>query len=332
MNQLLTVNENGLYCSEANVYIDPWKPVEKALITHAHSDHARWGSKKYLAQKKNENILKLRLGEDIKLETLDYDQTISINGVKFSFHPAGHIFGSSQIKIDFKGEVWVVTGDFKMHEDNVSDPFEPVICDTLITESTFGLPVFKWKNPKDIFNQINNWWRENANENKASVICAYALGKAQRLIKNVDTSIGEIFVHGSIRNVNEVLSSSGLNLPKTSYATADISKDRFQKSLIVAPPSAMGTSWIRRFGDYEVATASGWMNVRGIKRRRNAGKGFVISDHADWSELNQAVIESRASKVYVTHGYKDVFSRWLNQSGIESYVMDTLYEGEVDDS
>jgi putative mRNA 3-end processing factor len=148
----------------------------------------------------------------------------------------------------------------------------------------------------------------------------------------VDSSIGEIFIHGSIKNVNEALSQSGLKLPNTTYVTADIAKERFKKSLIIAPPSAMGTSWVRRFGEYEVATASGWMNIRGIKRRRNAGKGFVISDHADWDELNHAVRESGASKVYVTHGYKDVFSRWLNQSGIKSHVMDTLYEGEVDDN
>ncbi len=332
MTHLLVVNENGIYCPEANVYIDPWKPVEKALITHAHSDHARWGSRYYLAQKKNKDILKLRLGQDINLQTVEFNESVSINNVKFSFHPAGHIYGSSQVRVEYKGEVWVVTGDFKLHEDNVSDTFEPIICDTIITESTFGLPVFKWKDQKEVFRQINDWWINNATENKASVICAYALGKAQRIIKNVDSSIGEIFVHGSINNVNHALTSSGLSLPKTSYATADIPKDRFRKSLIIAPPSAMGTSWIRRFGDYEVATVSGWMNIRGIKRRRNAGKGFVISDHADWDELNQAVSESRASKVYVTHGYTDVFSRWLNQSGIEAYVMDTLYEGEVDDS
>jgi len=287
------------------VYIDPNQAVDRAIVTHAHSDHARPGSKYYLAQEQNEGILRLRLGEDIKLETKNYSDPVTIHGVTFSFHPAGHIWGSCQVRVEHAGEVWVVSGDYKVEDDGFSAPYEAVQCHNFITESTFALPVFKWKPQDGVINEINHWWKSNSEEGKSSILCAYALGKAQRIIHNVDPTIGRIYVHGAVANVNEALSASGAILPETMYASPEVDKKDYLGSLIVTPSSSIGTSWMNKFFPYEVATVSGWMNIRGIKRRRNAGRGFVLSDHADWDGLNHAVKESGAERVYVTHGYVD---------------------------
>ena len=179
---LLTFTKNGIFCPLADVYIDPSRPVKRAIVTHAHSDHARWGNKFYLSHKLNEQILRLRLGKDITLQTVDYKESIDINGVKVSFHPAGHIWGSCQIRVSYKDEVWVVSGDYKLENDGFSDAFEPVQCHAFITESTFGLPVFKWQPQETVYNDIRAWWNENASNGKTSILTAYALGKAQRLI------------------------------------------------------------------------------------------------------------------------------------------------------
>ena len=332
MKELLTITQSGIYCPRADVYIDPWKPVDKAIITHAHADHARWGSTQYLANTLNETILKLRIGNDINLQLMDYGQSTRINGVSFSFHPAGHIWGSSQVRVEHKGNTWVVSGDYKVESDGFSGDFEPVKCNTFITESTFGLPVFKWKPQDEIIAKINSWWKKNADKDKTSILCAYALGKAQRLIYNVDSSIGEIFVHGAVHNVNQALIAAGAKLPVTTYATNDIEKARYKGSLIITPSSALGTSWLRKFQPYEIATVSGWMNIRGIKRRRNAGMGFVMSDHADWDGLNNAVEQTGAERVLVTHGYTDAYARWLRSKGLQTEVVETLYEGETPDA
>ena len=328
MNGLLSYTESGIYCEQGDFFIDPWKPVAKAIITHAHSDHARPGNQWYLAQRLNKEILKHRLGADINLELMDYGDHRLINGVKVSFHPAGHIWGSSQVRVEYKGEVWVVSGDYKLGNDGFSGEFEPVPCHTFITETTFGLPVFKWKPQTEVIGQINNWWQQNANDGKTSILCAYALGKAQRLLANVDHSIGEIYVQGAVANVNEALERDGAKLPKYTYASPDVDKSLYKGSLLITPSSSIGTSWMRKFQPYEVATVSGWMQIRGIKRRRNSGHGFVMSDHADWDELNQAIAATRAERVYVTHGYTDVFQRWLEQQGIKAGIVETTFEAE----
>lgn len=329
---MLTFTDHGIYCPLGDIYIDPWHSVSKAIITHAHADHARWGSDKYLAYHKNEELLRLRLGKDIKLQTAGYAEQIQINNVSFSFHPAGHIWGSTQVRVEYKGEVWVVSGDYKLEDDGFSDPFEAVRCNTFITESTFGLPVFKWRPQKDVIGEINQWWQKNAEAGKCSIICAYALGKAQRILTSIDNSIGRIFVHGAVFNVNEALERSGAELPEYTYATNDIEKTEYRGALVITPSSSLGTSGMRKFQPYEIGNVSGWMNIRGIKRRRNAGQGFVMSDHADWDGLNQAVAATGAEKVLVTHGYTDAYSRWLQSQGVESAVVETLYEGESPDA
>ncbi len=298
--------------------------MDRAIVTHAHSDHARPGSHYYLAQEDNEHILRLRLGNDIRLETRAFGEPSMINGVRFTFHPAGHIWGSSQVRVEYGGEVWVVSGDYKVEPDQFSPAFEAIPCHTFITESTFALPVFKWRPQSEVIGEINDWWRANAAEGKTSILCAYALGKAQRVITSVDQSIGPIYVHGAVANVNEALQASGAKLPPTIYASPEVNKKEYPGSLVVTPSSPLGTSWMNKFYPYEVATVSGWMNIRGIKRRRNSGRGFVLSDHADWDGLNQAVVETGAERVLVTHGYSDAYARWLRQQGMEAHSIHSL--------
>lgn len=330
----LEINKNGIYCPSGDFYIDPWKPVDKAVITHGHSDHARWGSKKYIAHTDCRPVLKLRLGDDINLETLDYGKSKTVNGVKVSLHPAGHIIGSAQVRIEYKGYVSVVSGDYKLEDDNLSEPFELLKCNTFITESTFGLPVYKWEPQEKIFEDINGWWQKNRERNICSVLFAYSLGKAQRILRNIDSSIGEIFAHGAVINVNKALVNYGIKLPDTAKADKTVEKRRYRKALVIAPPSAHGSPWLKKMQPYTTAIASGWMNIRGNKRRRAIDSGFVISDHADWDGLNKVISGTEAEKVYVTHGYKDVMVKWLCENGINAKALATEFESETgeDDS
>jgi len=324
MEDLCVFTENGIYCPQGGFYIDPLRPVDRAIITHAHADHARFGSKRYLSSSLNRNILKLRLGQEIDLSTMQYGETQRINGVKISFHPAGHIWGSSQIRLEYKGEIWVAGGDYKVENDGFSGVFEPVKCHTFISESTFALPVFDWQPQSTVINEINSWWLNNQKENKTSILCAYALGKAQRIIASLDQSIGTIYVHGAINNVNEALTASGAVLPKTKYVTSEIENTQYSGQLVVAPSSALGTSWIKKFKPFEVASVSGWMQIRGIKKRRNTGRGFILSDHADWKGLINAIENTGAERVIVNHGYSDVLSRWLHEKGYNSQSAESL--------
>ncbi len=330
---LLIFNQNGIYCPRAGVYIDPWKAVDKALITHAHADHARAGHGSYLCHRDTAPVMKYRLGADIQVQTLEYRYSVKMNGVSFSFHPAGHIPGSAQIRVEYKGEIWVVSGDYKTEDDGLSTPFEPVKCHHFITESTFGLPVYTWDKQEDIFESINAWWRQNQAEGKVSVIAGYSLGKAQRVLRGIDASIGKIFTHGAVENTNEVLRSQGIELPETVRVTPEQKKSDYKGGMVVCPPSAIGSAWMRKFSPYSTGFCSGWMRLRGARRRRAMDRGFILSDHADWPGLNHAVKETGAENVYVTHGYKDTFARWLRESlYLNAQPVDTLYEdqGESD--
>lgn len=325
---LLQFTDRGIYCEKADVYLDPWKPVNRAIITHGHGDHAIFGHKHYLCSQLAMPVIKYRLNPP-STETLRYGESTTINGVRFSFHPAGHIPGSAQTRVEFQGEVWVFSGDYKLQQDGISTPFEIVRCNTFITESTFGLPVYKWKPQEDIFNDINGWWRKNQREGKTSVLAGYTLGKSQRILKNVDSSIGKIFIHGALENINQIMRDQGIDLPSTHRVTDETKKDDLSGALVVCPPSAVGSSWMRRFLPYSLGVASGWMKLRGTRRRRGADRGFPLSDHADWDDLNNVVKETGASRVYVTHGYTEIFAQWLNQNGIEGHDVKTRYEGEL---
>lgn len=327
--ELLQFTDRGIYCEQAGVYLDPWKPVDKALISHGHSDHAYFGHKQYLCTAAAMPVIKHRLMLNDNIQILEYGEQLEINGVKFSFHPAGHIPGSAQIRAEYKGEVWVFSGDYKLQHDGISLPFEPLKCNVFITESTFGLPIYKWKPQQEVFDDINEWWKKNQSQGKTSVISGYSLGKAQRILANVDTTIGKIFTHGAVAVINDILRQQGIALPDAPRITDDVKKDDLQGALIICPPSAVGSLWMRRFLPYSLGVASGWMKLRGTRRRRGADRGFALSDHADWNDLNRAIHETGAEKVYVTHGYAEVFAQWLNTQGIEAKEVKTRYEGEL---
>ncbi len=326
---LLEFTTSGIYCPQADVYLDPWKPVKKALITHGHADHARWGNEHYLCTHAAAPVIRHRLNLSDTVQSVAFGEDVFIHGVQFSFHPAGHIPGSAQIRVAHKGEVWVFSGDYKLQADGISEAFEPVKCHTFITESTFGLPVFKWKPQQEVFDDINQWWRKNQSEGKVSVLAGYALGKSQRILKNIDASIGKIFLHGAIATVANIFSKQGMSLPPTTYVTAEMKKKDFEGALVVCPPSAIGSSWIRKFDPFSLAIASGWMGLRGARRRRGADRGFILSDHADWTALNDTVAATECSAVFVTHGYAEVFAKWLREKGLDAKDVKTRYEGEL---
>ncbi len=324
---LLEFTDKGIYCKEADVYLDPWKPVSKAIISHGHADHSRWGHKKYITHHRNVPIISHRLG-DIKVTGKAWGETFTVNGVKFSLHPAGHIIGSSQIKVEHKGEIWVFTGDYKTEDDGIVSPFEPIKCNTFITECTFGLPAFKWTPQKEVFNDINNWWAENRAEGKTSVLFGYTLGKAQRLLSYLDTSIGKIYTHGAVENMTEVLRPL-VNFPETTRITGETKKNELLGNIVLAPPSAHGSPWIRKMVPYVTASASGWMTFRGARRRRAIDKGFVLSDHCDWTGLLESIKATGAEKIICTHGYTEIFSRYLREQGYDARTEETQYEGEL---
>jgi putative mRNA 3-end processing factor len=329
---LLRLDDCGLYCQAGGFHVDPWRRVDRAVITHAHSDHARWGSRHYLASDQSRRLLQLRLGSDIGIDTLPYGESIIINGVKLSFHPAGHILGSAQVRLEYRGEVWVVSGDYKTEPDTTCVPFEIVRCHTFITESTFGLPIYRWAPQEEVVDRINAWWRSNQERGKTSMLFGYALGKAQRLIAGLDRSIGPIYTHGAVENINRVYREEGISLHDTIHTSELPRGTDWSRSIIVAPPSANGTPWTRRFGSVSTAFASGWMKIRGARRRRAVDRGFVFSDHVDWPSLMEVVRGTGAERVLVTHGYVAVVVRWLREQGWQADGLRTEYEGERDDA
>ncbi len=327
---LLEFTSIGIYCSKGRFYIDPWRPVNKAVITHAHGDHAYAGHHHYMTQRDGLPVLQYRVGRPgAHFYGLDYGETISINGVQLSLHPAGHLLGSSQVRVEADGQVWVFSGDYKLVSDGICLPFEPVKCDVFITESTFGLPCFQWEPQQLIFDEINAWWRYNRSQGITSILLGYALGKAQRLLKGIDSSIGPLFAHGAVWNMTEIMREQYPNLfPTLTKFSSDIPKKDFMGSLVLAPPSAARSPWINRFQPFRIGSASGWMALKGIRRRLGVDKGFVLSDHADWPGLQQAIQATGAHQIIVTHGFSDVLSRWLREKGWDAYEAQTAYGTE----
>ncbi len=323
---VLTFTDRGIYCPAGDFHIDPWRAVDRALITHGHADHARPGHAAYLATTGALPVIRHRLGE-ISAEGVAYGETRQIGSARVSFHPAGHLPGSAQIRVEVEGEVWVVSGDYKVVKDGLSEPFEPVRCHAFITECTFGLPVFTWPGQAEVAAEINAWWAANAAAGRTSMLGAYSLGKAQRLMSMLEPQ-GPILTHGAVEATNAVLRAQGYPLPETLQVTPDTDVKALKGALVIAPPSALGSTWARRFGPASTGFASGWMRLRGIRRRRGMDRGFVISDHADWPGLQEAIKSSGAEKIYVTHGYTEIFSRWLNDQGYDAAIVPTEFGGE----
>jgi putative mRNA 3-end processing factor len=325
---LLRLTDRGLYCAPGDFYVDPWQPVERAVVTHAHSDHARWGCERYLASKEGERVLRTRLGGGARIRTAGWGEPVEVNGVRVSLHPAGHILGSAQVRVEHRGEVCVVSGDYKTEPDATCTPWEPVRCHTFVTESTFGLPIYRWPPQAEVFAEINAWWRANAEAGRASLILGYSLGKAQRLLAGLDPAIGPIFTHGAVERLTQDYRESGIDLPPTTHVAAAPRGTAWAGAMIVAPPSADATPWTRRFGPLSNAFASGWMRIRGTRRRRSLDRGFVLSDHVDWPSLVASIEATGAQRVWVTHGYTEQVVRWLRDRGYDALAVETRFTGE----
>lgn len=330
---LLRLTDRGLWCEPADLYIDPWAPVDRAVITHAHADHLRWGCGHYLVSDSCAPLARQRLGAHAdRVESVPYGQTVTHRGVQVSLHPAGHILGSAQVRVEHEGEVWVVSGDYKTDPDPTCAPWEPVRCHTFITECTFGLPVYRWPSQDQVFREINAWWTQNAEQGLASVLYGYSLGKAQRMLAGLDPSIGPVLVHGAVDVMTALYRAEGVRMPDTINATVNAKDDSWRRAMVVAPPSAGGSTWTRRFGKHAEAFASGWMLVRGARRRRGVDRGFVLSDHVDWPQLLSAIAATGAERVWATHGFTGPVVRWLESQGYDARAIATRFEGERDDA
>jgi putative mRNA 3-end processing factor len=317
---MLELRKEGLYCPAGHFFIDPWKPVSHAIITHAHSDHAKAGHKQYLCHHLTTSILEKRLGKFF-YQGIEWGQPIVHKGVRISLHPAGHIAGSSQIRIEHKGEVWVVSGDYKTENDGISGALEPVKCHNFITESTFGLPVYKWEDQNKIYDQMQKWVSRNKEQGCHSIFFAYSLGKAQRVAQAISKVTDNIILHGSVFEMHSLLKEKGMQLPDVVHH-ASFNKEKLNNpSVIIAPMSAMNTPWLKKFTPYKTAICSGWMQIRGHAKRQDCDKGFVLSDHADWDGLLSTIHQTGAERVFATHGFTHVLSRYLKDKGIDAVEM-----------
>ncbi len=326
---LIVLRPEGLYCPAGDFHIDPWRPVSRAVLTHAHADHARVGHGAYLATAISEGVLRARLGVGITLQGLAYGEGVEINGVRISLHPAGHVLGSAQVRVEHGGRVWVASGDYFVSGidgdvNTTCAPFEPVCCDCFITESTFGLPIYRWRAQAQVLAEINAWWQANAEAGRVSLLLGYSFGKAQRLLAGLDASIGPIVAHGAVETLNAAYRAAGVALPATQRID-DVPRDQLQRALAIAPHAVQGSAWAKRLGDASDAFASGWMQLRGARRRQGVDRGFVFSDHADWPGLQRAIQATGAERVIVTHGYEAVMVRWLSEQGLQAQSFETAY-------
>jgi len=327
---LITVTKQGLYCKAGDFYIDAWKPVETDLLTHAHADHARSGSTTYYATAVSEGVLRKRLGQDIDLNGVQYGEKIKLGDTWVSFHSAGHVLGSAQIRVEHKDTVWVASGDYKRCADPTTEPFEVVPCNAFITEATFGLPIYQWQSGAKTTAEIYDWWQSDLD--RPTLLFCYAFGKAQRVLAELKALTDRpVYLHGAVQNLVETYRAVGVEMIETLPVSEMDRKYKFEGDLILAPPSGHRSSWMKRFKNPQTGFASGWMAVRGNRRRRGYERGFVLSDHADWPGLLQTVRETGAEQVYVTHGQNDVLSRYLREvENVDAQPLDTLFEGEAD--
>ncbi len=331
--ELIRPGRRGLFCEAGDFHIDPWRPVPRAVITHAHADHARSGSDIYYAQHDSVPLLRKRLGPHSLIRGVDYGEPFRLGQTTVSLHPAGHILGSSQVRVEAGGEVWVASGDYKRDPDPTCADFEVVPCDTFITEATFALPIYRWRPVAAVAGDIHAWWQANAAADRPSVLFCYALGKAQRLMAELlaYTDRG-IYLHGAMVPLVAAYRDAGIAMLPSLPVSAAGRGHRFSEDLILAPPSAAGSPWMRRFRGHSTGFASGWMRIRGNRRRRGYDRGFVVSDHVDWPDLLRTIRETGARRVLATHGRTDVLVRYLNEvEGVAAEPLETLYSGESDD-
>lgn len=327
---MVTETPAGLYCEAGDFYIDPWGPVPRAVITHAHGDHARLGSDAYLCAADSAGLLARRFGPDATIESVGYGESLTLGRVRVSFHPAGHILGSAQIRIEGPDGVWVLAGDYKRASDPTCAPFEPVACDTFVTESTFGLPIYRWDPTERVIAELMEWWDENRARGLTSVVFCYTLGKAQRLLAELmRVTDRPVFVHGMMSGMIQAYRQRGIRMLPTKVLVERPRGSSFAGELVLAPLSARGTPWMRRLGNISDAFVSGLMRVRGVRRQRAFDRGLVLSDHADWPALLDTIAETGASRVLASHGHAEPLARFLQSQGMQSGVIRTAWEGEA---
>lgn len=330
----LEVRPAGLYCTAGDFYIDAWYPVAHCVITHGHGDHSRYGHKQYVASIDSVEILHKRLSKNIAIKPLAYGEKIKIKNCWISLHPAGHILGSAQVRIETKQGVYVISGDYKRAFDSTCAPFEVIECDLFITESTFGLPIYRWEDPLETGKKIYNWWQENKKNKHPSVLFCYALGKAQRILGLLKEYSDETaYLHGAILPLTKIYADKGIKMLDFLPIAEGKKSNSFSEALILAPPSAAGSTWLKRFPNFRTAAASGWMQVRGMRRRKGMDSGFILSDHADWDGLIQTILETKAKKVLTTHGSTAVLAKYLrevkNIDASELKGLETIHELEA---
>lgn len=326
---LVRISEHGLYCPAGDFHIDPWKPVPRAVITHAHADHARSGSQHYWCTAPGLGLTRARVGYGAGITAVEYGQTFTLGGATVSLHPAGHVLGSAQVRIEVGGSVWVVSGDYKREPDPTCAPFEPVRCEVFITEATFALPVYRWPDPAAVAREIFEWWADCKSRGETAVLCAYALGKAQRILAELRHHTDEtVYLHGAMAPLVKLYRQAGVALLPTDTVGNQPTFFDWKGRLVLAPPGAAGTPWMKRFKPYSTGFASGWMRVRGSRRRQAWDRGFVLSDHADWNGLLLSIEQSGARRVLATHGNTDALIETLRARGIDASALDTAFEGE----
>lgn len=331
ITNFLELTPDGLYCEPGGFHIDPWRPVERAVVTHAHSDHARRGCGRYLTSTAGEWLLRARVGSSSQLTTLEYGESLALGNVHLSLHPAGHVLGSCQIRLECGGHVCIVSGDYKRQTDRTCAPYETLRCHTLVSESTFGLPIYRWPSVDEVIADMMQWWRRNQQNGLTSILFVYALGKAQRVLAELDPDAGPLVAHGAIWQMNRMYERSGVTLPIVRRVDELAKNFDWSQALILAPPSAIGSPWLKRFGKISMAQASGWMTIRGVRRRRSVDRGFVLSDHVDWPGLLQTVRESECERCYVTHGYSTIVARYLTEQGLEAQSLESSRDENAGD-
>lgn len=322
MSALVVASAAGLYCPAGDFHIDPVKKVPRAVLTHAHADHARPGMGQYWAARPGEGLLKIRLGRNAPLSSLDYGERLQLGSATVSLHPAGHVLGSAQVRIEVAGEVWVVSGDYKRCPDPSCAPFEPVPCDTFVTEASFARPDFQWQPPVVVMREIFDWWRQCQAEGRAAVLFCYALGKAQRILAELAVLTNEtVLLHPAMTPLVKAYRQAGVAMLATEPVGDRPRGTSFAGRLVLAPPGAGGTPWMRRFAPYSTALASGWMQLQGTPRRAAYERGFVLSDHSDWPGLIRSIEETGARQVLVMHGRSEALVAHLRERGIAAAAL-----------
>ena len=320
---MLQVTSNGLYCVPGDFYIDPYRSVPTAVITHGHADHARWGMGHYISTPMTADIMRIRIGKDISVTAHEYHAPFDLNGVRVTLIPAGHILGSAQVVLEHNNQRSIITGDFKTDDDPTVHPFEAMPCDLLVMETTFALPIYHWPSATDVMADIHAFWQQNQVAGEHTVLYAYSLGKAQRLVAGLDSTVGPVAVHRAVDNMNQVYKQYGFldNLPPVLTKSEVADWDR--PGIIIAPPATQGSAWLKTLGRYREAYVSGWMLSRGQTRRRNM-RGFVLSDHADWAGLNATVAACAPTQVWTMHGSTHIYAKYLQEQGIAATPLGAL--------